>query len=321
VRRAMTLIEILVVIGIIALLAALLMAALPSLRARASNEVAASRMQAVIGAFDQAGQSMRSLTMQAQRNITGLGGVVAFAGSQPAPGETWHHCWPHPSVVGDRGQPLITAYPLGKRRRYFLTEPWYAGPQGLPMPQSDGRGNISQMPRADRLRWERPEPIALSQLRSRRSAELLHFCELLDDVADYGPGDPDAPFRDPWGQPLVVAYALFQPPKHDLAADVMQIQSGEDHYVDQAQTIYNHSRSLTIAVASGGRRGAARTGGDPEAIWTLANEVANREGGTELWRVDDDTNAFVDPPWSGVRIPQPAADGQQPLLGAPATFR
>jgi prepilin-type N-terminal cleavage/methylation domain-containing protein len=316
-KRAFTLIEVLVAMGIIAVLVSLLMAALPRLRAQASTTVTAARIEAVHGALAQLSGSVDSLAFHAQQHLSEIGGTLRFIAGTPWPaGTPWHRVWPD-GATADRASPLVVAFPLGKRRKLIIAEAWYADPQDLPLPSNQ------QLTRQDRLSWERPEFHGLTSLRTHRSEDLLRLAEVIPPGLS-ADRDPDAPWNDVWGMPLVVGYALYQPPAYNAAADRLALDAARDRYLQLAREHYGYTRSLTVAVASGGRSGPGEIpDADPEAIWTLANELCNRgTDGRELWRVDAELNAFEAPPWQGVRTGGGSTGLRgRPLLSAPVEYR
>jgi len=267
---------------------------------------------------------------------------------------TYHRCWPDGrasgspqalySVARPAGTaataatyasgdlPLVMAFPWGRQRLYVVSQRWYETAATVPHPIAgwlaiawpDLRSLYSgnSMSIANRRLYESPEPHSLSNLRPYRSAQLLYAAGVLPDLTpatwSLSPA-PRQPWNDAWGNPLVVAYALYQPPAFDIydhPAPPSGFAGRSDNlppnaYFEQADKAYGFTRATYISVAAAGPRLSTPLVNDAKAdaiaIWKQVNEVCNRDAASvELWRVDPHTattpfNAMMTPPWSGVR--------------------
>ncbi|MBA3686498.1 MAG: type II secretion system protein [Planctomycetes bacterium] len=259
--------------------------------------------------------------------------------------------------------PLVMAYPWGRQRAYVVRQDWYeiAGSAGHPIPgwtpptiawpdlrglyynqtitTSSGAYQAFLMGGTNRPRYEQPEAHCLSHLRPFRSAELLYAAGVLPDLSPATLArEPrkKQPWNDSWGNPLVVSFALFQPPAYSPAQDPEQPPAAArtdatpaNAYLEQAEKAYGYTRSFYLSVAAAGPKLAAPLTGiakdDAIAIWKQANELCNLDqSGVELWRIDPFTaanpfNAMITPPWIGVRRGKGigARKGQRCFLLAP----
>lgn len=372
-RRGMTLIEILIVITVIAVLAGLLLTAVPRLAYNARALDTAGRMQGLLQAATLATSQEGGCASFLQRAIPSFGGtaVMRISASGQLTGATWHRCWPEDgSNANDNhcdnasGKPLVLSYPWGKNRTYFLFETWYvtgktlagsfpaAGSSTawparpwptLPVPVVGANNWATAFTPAKRSQWETPEPIGLSSLRVHYSFDLLKVFGLLEGA---GAGNEltayttdrgkKRPWNDAWGNPLVVAYAVFQPPRCDdtVMVGLGQPKKRDDYYLTQALESYRYNRSVYISLAAAGPKLRAPLTGnwstDAAAIWRQANDVCNRDdNGTELWQTYGDAsnpnvpaNAFTAPPWEDIRRGQHRRyPGERPMLSAPKEFK
>ncbi len=315
-------VELLVVIGVIGVLMSLLFAVLPLLRTKARETTTMQRMEQVLVVLSQVAQGGASATWEFQRKIPHFGGTESFVGRKPQGGGAWHLTHPNPAANwSDRSVPMVFAYPWGKTREYFGLEDWYRAT--LSLPQSD---NKHKMSRSDQELWKQPESHNLSDLRTSASQGLLQAARVLngDDAAaqtEYADRNPDEPWNDAWGQPLVLAHAVFQPPEHQRGP--FGTTAASDEYLRAALQAYGYNRSTYVSVASAGRTGLSTNPADMaarcEAVWQQANAVCNTDkAGQERWRVDASYNAMVNPPWVGVELTDHPDHGRaRALLAAP----
>ena len=342
-RVAFTLIELLVVIAVIAVLAGLLVTGSAFLRRRAALVDVNQRIDAVSQGLSRLGAGDGGVTMALQRAIPAFGGTKRFTVSPATP---THECFPSAGTAANT--PLVSAYPWGRARTYWIIESWYNDAKTVTHPV-DGWGQIAwaatptgalngatRMFTADQREvWAKPEPRGLSELRPHLSLELLVAAGVLENAnpATVMASPPKRkPWNDPWGNPLIVAYALFQPPKCD------NNEGGKkpDYYLARAEETYGYSRSTFVAVGSVGPRPRETLPANfsaPELTaylksgWKQINEVCNDtdqvEPFVDRWRTSATENAFANPPWKGVvmkeRINGPRGDFC--LLSAPVEFK
>jgi len=310
-RRGFTLIELLVVIAIIALLMALLLPVLSVLRFRARVLVTNQRIDQVLAALQGIGRENGSASYVLQRDC-GLGGTTEFKLNSTNQGEpasgTWHECYPQ--VAASSPNPLILAYPWGKTRQYWIRENWYGSPLALPTYEpTDAQRD------AWYASWKVAERHSIAELCPTRSLALLQRAGVLEATTEAeavrrgNDRGPNRSWNDGWGQPLVVAYALYQPPRCQLGGPY-----GGDFYVREALTQYQYNRSIYVAVGAPGMAldPILFPAGDPDtsAFATYANWSATSTtlwahiikacttGGQPTW----DETSFDRPPWKGTRL-------------------
>ena len=298
-KRGFTLIEVLVVVAVIGILAGLLFAAGSIVKTKAKGLNTIARIESILTAATLSGQGDRSLALRLQQDA-GVGGVALFtqtAGvASPALGETWS------CLDSTATNPLILPYPWGKAAQveFDPSETWYASPLRTAVSLKD-----------------------LRTFKSQRILEVLGVLPETNPTLAYANRKPGSPWNDGWGNPLVVAYALYQPPKYK--------NSPADYYLSESLKAYGYNRSIYLTIAGAGlkiRTALSSTSsistGDLANIWTQVNSVVNVDSGTMLkeWKVDSTYNAFTNPPWQGViEGVKPTYSGERCYLSAPVEFR
>jgi general secretion pathway protein G len=205
--RGLTLIELLIVVAIVALLAALVISQLQATRDAAKVATTASRMTAVTMGLAQIGMEEGSLSLRLQQctefqpsdSEPGLGGVVAF-GPADATGLP---------TIGKRPPPLQSQNygDWGYRGRGHLAFPWG---KKFPDPTASGSGPTLMGPERFRLR-------DLSPFNTRKLLLLAGMLPTKQNDPAWAQAQYqtnrgiDEPWNDAWGHPLVVASALYQP--------------------------------------------------------------------------------------------------------------
>jgi len=340
-RNAFTLIELLVVITVIGLLMAMLLVVISGIRTRAKVLQTQQRIENCLQTFTRLGGEGERITAAfvLQRDCQ-LGGTLLFRRLE-VPGEqptmipinglaNWHKTYPDLQAVAPgnaliaasgAGKPLIMAYPWGRGRKYQIREPWYSSPLSLPDPRPGGIAQTLSTPQ--QALWDQPEEHRLAELWPERSEDLLVRSGVGTRRDIRNNRSSNMAWNDAYGNPLVVSYALYQPPRcdrseRDTANDHLGgwVRGGltfpADTYLRSADQAYGYTRSLFISVASVGPTldPAHFPGGglpDPSATdaeWTAAWRgcwqqvcAVTMPTPAEAWT----EASFVAPPWQGVR--------------------
>jgi len=306
-RPAFTLLELLVVITVIAILASMILAAVPMVNKRAKIAVTSLRMDALLmglGAVQEDG----SIAYRLQRDAK-LGGVFTYTTDKNG-------------VAYLGNGTLLAQQPNPVPPSAYLVHPW-----GKAYQNTVGAG------------WLGPDPMLLSKLSPLRTKELLLASGVVRDINDYKTKrSPRENWNDRWGNPLVVGCAFYQPNQRrtlDWRGTAITIPNN-DLGLKQALTNYQYARCVYISVAAGGpvipepgtpllptsgtatdvqwfgsatpsnwynyTPGNAMIGPSPPMqdcivarIWDLANQAC--QAGGKTW----DEKGFDSPPWQGVR--------------------
>jgi type II secretory pathway pseudopilin PulG len=207
--------ELLVVIGIIALLATLILSGIGMIQEQSKTMATKQRIEQVHTQLATKGQEVggAGVTYFLQTSIAGFGGTLEFDRANaeswvsPLGGGAWHLVYPEATAR----DPLVLGYPWGKQRVYHIRESWYTNHSTPPLAVNDP----NTWTPAQRTAWEMPEEHDITELIPRMSAEILVAIGVADSVTEYRDDrDFHRPFNDAWGNPLVVSYALFQPPQY-----------------------------------------------------------------------------------------------------------
>ncbi|TVR14749.1 MAG: prepilin-type N-terminal cleavage/methylation domain-containing protein [Planctomycetota bacterium] len=337
-QGGVTLLEILIVLMIILVLASFMIVGLDIIEDRRSRLVTSQRMDHVLNRLAQIGMGASgSVVYELQTAIPDLGGTRRFErgmGVDAAPyvlpedrsgdgsPDPWHHVFPHsdavsygnPVVSGADDRPLIMAYPWGQERKYRIGT--WQGDDGDDAyywdlyEQHVNNDEDFAYPAAERHR--------LHELWPRRSAQLLSYLGVVSDVETYhGNRSPKQAWNDAWGHPLIVAYALYQPPKYRGTNQSRH----PDYYLQRAQDLYQYNRSIYVSI------GAAGPDISPYAFvadWNI-NMTALWNHICDIAMPDEETTwnerSFHRNPWSGTRIASDESGERQVFLSAPVEFR
>ena len=337
-RRGFTLLELLVVFTIIALLAALLVPMIGVLRFRARVLVTNQRIDQVLTALQGIGRENGSASYVLQRDC-GLGGTTEFKlgannRAEPESG-TWHACYP--AAAGSAPNPLLLAYPWGKQRQYWIREAWYGTPLAL---------DINEPTNANRdawyAAWKVAEKHTIAELTPTRSLALLQRAGVFEVFSEAEAvrrskdRNSNRRWNDGWGEPLVVAYGIYQPTKRELPPVAPSTTNTiDDFYLREALAQYQYNRSVYVAVGAPGMKldpvlfpsglpnpSAFATYADWSSISTnlWAHVIKGCTTGTQTtW----DETSFDRPPWQGTRLGDLKAGGTRlrPLLSTPIEIK
>ncbi len=340
--RAFTLIEVLVVITVIAILAALLIPVIEMIRDQARATVTAGRMDEatralttiVVADGETPGFVLHRRLQEYQPTV--VRGVLTYRRNLVT--SEWS---PAPTLSENDPPSTMQEWITPPYRRYEFPHPWGSIPTDAPgdvMTELTPTGTVLPI-----------ENHSLGDLTPVLSAELLRISGSLDarfstDAAAWTAYRTDrrrsAPWNDAWGRPLMLSFALFHPRKftHPPLKEWIHF-TPEDQFVRSARVAYGYSRSLYVAGAGVGPRlpdavvpaSITQEASDwttPDTgllaqLWAQSIAVAGSASGVELWRTDGTVtppiNAFAKPPWAGVR--RAHVNGRYCLVAAPVEIR
>lgn len=337
-RSAFTLIELLIVITVIGLLMGMLLVVISGIRDRAKALQTRQRIEDCLQTFTRLGEGERITAAFVLQRDCQLGGTLLFKRDEVEKPPTmmplgglagWHKTYPDAQAVapgnaliaatGD-GKPLIMAYPWGRGRKYQIREPWYCSPLSLPDPRLAGKAQSLSAPQ--QTLWDQPERHGLEELWPERSEDLLVRSGVGKRREIRSNRSPNLAWNDAYGNPLVVSYALFQPPRCDRSEmdegtdQYGSIRGGRtfpaDTYLRSADQAYGYTRSLFISVGSvgptldpayvpgGALPGPSATDAEWSAAWRGCWQqvcAVTMPTPAEAWT----EASFVAPPWQGIR--------------------
>jgi hypothetical protein len=140
----------------------------------------------------------------------------------------------------------------------------------------------------------------------------------------------EKPWNDAWGQPLVIAYGLYQPPGYSPPAGATN-----GAFCSKALRQYQYNRSVYISLASAGTTiadapTAAKIKSSAVADWNAAGtgilatvwnqcNVVCQPTAAEEWTAE----SFDRPPWQGVKRGKNRVNGikVRSLLSSPHEFK
>jgi prepilin-type N-terminal cleavage/methylation domain-containing protein len=181
-----------------------------------------------------------------------------------------------------------------------------------------------------------PIPFDLGHMSPLRTVSLLLAAGILDDPTGQKwrqDRSTRAAWNDPWGTPLIVSYAIFQPERYRENADATH-QNDRSRLLDRCSDRYGYNRSLYIAVGSvaGAIRetdsavttpnpfpsspaqwSSADDGRVQRWLWRQMRDIGDAEEWTEAWRNQ------AKRPWEGPRMR--SRDGYSAILTAPEELR
>jgi prepilin-type N-terminal cleavage/methylation domain-containing protein len=277
IRSAFTLIELLVVITIVLLVMGLLIAVIPELRFRANATITVHRMEAVTQGLSICDEDGQGAAFTLHKNIilpaTGAG-VLSFSVSS------------YGEAMSSERQPRIGAW-LDPSVPWCFSFPWGSASwddAGAPAP---------------------PITKSLADFNPNLTQAFLHAAGVLPTGTSWPTSEePEASYCDAWGNPLVVAFALYQPKRNTtIMTKVRRFNDSPtdvavpDTHVRLAEERYRSSRAIYLTVAAAGPYvNSALTGtpADVAAIWPQVLNVCEGAAWNEA--------GLAHPPWKGVTI-------------------
>lgn len=332
-RRAFTLIEMLVVITIIMALMALLLPALAWARDQAHWVDCQNRVELIRQKLSTHAAVNGSIAAGLQRATAMPGAIrVDFQLNSANPDQRG-------IVTATEGaflsynQPWQLRFPLGEEAAAFWAD--------TPYMWNSKTGKHSNWDFV-RLETKRGIDASLADFTTDYSASLAVAIGLAPDEAAYRDNrDPAKPWNDPWGNPLILALALFQygPETVDSTTRwpwIDQWPSGKNPgeraggtmaFTEQWRRIQGHygtTRRLYVSIAAVGTVDPGVSGSwtdaHLQAAWSGVRGLCDTAGdGTDLWRVvpsaSPPVNALVNPPWEGLR--RAGSRSARSLIAAP----
>lgn len=237
VRRAFTLVELLVVIAIIGILIGLLLPVLSNARRSAMETVTIRRMQEILNGLKTCGSNDVSPALLLHQAAVGpalvaLGkpsGVYAFATSQ----------------VNRKRVPILRNATTGE-----ATSP--SGNNGAWLDASNLPASCTAVPWGKPWKYPTgssfptPRGMAVANLMPTATASLLQNIGLITDLTSWATDrDPNKPYNDAWGNPLIIGCGLYQPPK--------ALNGAADLTLALAEQAYTVTRALYFSVGSIGQ--------------------------------------------------------------------
>lgn len=330
-QRGVTLIEMLIVIGIIAVLIGLLLPVAGMVRERAHWLDAANRVELVRRALSAVEPEEGSAAIALMRRAS-LPGVTQTSYQR-------HHADPaqRDRLAAAEGAwlaydlPWQLRFPLGRSAVGFTsTNPYQSTGPGT------GSGGNWQFVKSTTYAGI---PFTLAEMTSAFTPALLVAAGICPDADAYRQDrGPTRPWNDPWGQPLIIGLGLYQ--YGPITADARSRwpwtevgTTGEQDLTSPAfakqwsevRTHYGVLRTLYLAVGAIGPEGpvglaSSLTDANIDACWQQILTLCNTaDDGSELWRMAPSASPPVDalahPPWQGLR--QRKLGSKQSLLALP----
>lgn len=339
-RQAFTLLELLIVLVIMLTVAAMMTVGLGMIEDHRNRLLTTQRIENVLNTIARTGLAgSGSVTYELQSHVEGgIGGTRRFErglGVDAVPyvlpedstgdgnPDPWHPVFPQAGAVAPdnpvvaavgMGHPLIMAYPWGNQRRYRIGD--WNNPSDLDYYY--WQLYESQVSNDPEYAYPAAERHIIRELWPQRSAEILAFLNIASDPATYRSNrNPKQAWNDAWGQPLVISYALYQPPRYQ-GSDPRRYP---DSYLQLARQEYQYNRSVFMSV------GAPGPDISPYALiddWQI-NLIAMWNHICDIAMPDDqqvwDERSFNINPWSGIHRMTDEEGRRTTFLSAPVEFR
>ncbi|MDA3963065.1 MAG: hypothetical protein PF961_19950 [Planctomycetota bacterium] len=304
-RRAVTLIELLIAIGIILLLAGLLLPAVRGIREKARWLDTSNRISQVGQALSAMGQDDGGATIALLR-AAGAGGVLRLDPTDPqTPIEgTWFDYDPT-----NRAWQL--RFPLERQTITFTGRN-----------KEDGSVNESYLPVDGK-----PIDFALSESEAGFTAKLMAAAGIApNEAAARSDRSPTKAWNDAWGNPILISVAVWQYGPISSGALSRWPQSNNSHETtpmtnarhyfwrrmyQEATRYLEGSQASWVWLAAAGPKAALPSAtlsdADYQTMWSTVESTVNRDdAGAPLWHSHPANNQrpLAEPPWTGLRVEQ-----------------
>ena len=132
--------------------------------------------------------------------------------------------------------------------------------------------------------------------------------------------DPEKPWNDAWGNPLIVVYAIYQAPRASVQS--YQYQPGRDWFLKTSEVLYNHSRAVYISIGSLGPNGVDVI----PPTWSQSNDVDVLVDAWNYIRILCQAHTWTEqswskPQWDTIRRSDESEGGDYGFLASPVQIK